>query len=98
MRPLPLLRLVVALPLLCWPLLGAYGGTSDHRYKDGEHVELWVNKVGSSSSLRRWLRRSLLALSIDRRFRDQTSLPVTGPKYKDSPSNPMTFCVLDLIP
>jgi hypothetical protein len=21
------------------------GSTVDHRYKDGEHVELWVNKV-----------------------------------------------------
>ena len=23
----------------------AHAGTDDHRYKQGEHVELWVNKV-----------------------------------------------------
>ena len=29
------------------------GGTDDHRYKKGEHVELWVNKVGRSDAILR---------------------------------------------
>jgi len=28
------------------------GGTSDHRYKTGEHVELWVNKVSPNYRMR----------------------------------------------
>lgn len=28
----------------------AHGSTDDHRYKDGEHVELWVNKVSLNTS------------------------------------------------
>ena len=28
------------------------GSTLDHRYKDGEHVELWVNKVGHIITVR----------------------------------------------
>jgi hypothetical protein len=29
------------------------GGTADHRYKSGEHVELWVNKVRREAQKRR---------------------------------------------
>lgn len=29
------------------PAATVYGSTVDHRYSDGEHVELWVNKVRS---------------------------------------------------
>ena len=36
-------RAIVALGLLSTAVLA---GTADHRYKKGEHVELWVNKVG----------------------------------------------------
>lgn len=36
-------RAFVALGLLSSAVLA---GTADHRYKSGEHVELWVNKVG----------------------------------------------------
>ena len=36
----------------------AYAGTSDHRYKQGEHVELWVNKV-------RWFNFTIHSLDLD---------------------------------
>ena len=35
-------RLLVVLGLIS----SVSAGTGDHRYKKGEHVELWVNKVG----------------------------------------------------
>ena len=35
-------RALVAIGLLSSVALA---GTADHRYKSGEHVELWVNKV-----------------------------------------------------
>jgi hypothetical protein len=31
------------------------GGTADHRYKSGEHVELWVNKVRRQAAKTRTL-------------------------------------------
>jgi hypothetical protein len=37
------MRLSLFLLLSCLSLVR--GDTSDHRYKQGEHVELWVNKV-----------------------------------------------------
>jgi hypothetical protein len=38
MRPLALLSLLLLVPV--------WADTSSHRYKEGEHIELWVNKVG----------------------------------------------------
>lgn len=38
-----MMRSVVLSLLLLVPV---WGDTSSHRYKEGEHVELWVNKVG----------------------------------------------------
>ena len=35
--------------LLLGLISATLGGTADHRYKSGEHVELWVNKVRSSA-------------------------------------------------
>ena len=35
---------VAGLLFLCF-VATALAGTSDHTYKKGEHVELWVNKV-----------------------------------------------------
>jgi hypothetical protein len=45
----------ISLPRSALLLLGllsstALAGTADHRYKPGEHVELWVNKVGFVTS------------------------------------------------
>ena len=48
MKSRSLLGVVISLPLLLAP--AARGGTSDHRYKPGEHVELWVNKVREQHS------------------------------------------------
>ena len=40
------LPLVVTIAAVAAALLPATDdGTDDHRYKEGEHVELWVNKV-----------------------------------------------------
>eukprot|EP00529_Nitzschia_sp_RCC80_P017022 CAMPEP_0113459044 /NCGR_PEP_ID=MMETSP0014_2-20120614/10241_1 /TAXON_ID=2857 /ORGANISM="Nitzschia sp." /LENGTH=652 /DNA_ID=CAMNT_0000350599 /DNA_START=23 /DNA_END=1981 /DNA_ORIENTATION=- /assembly_acc=CAM_ASM_000159 len=41
---LPLVLSVAVAAVLFSP--PAHAGTDDHRYKQGEHVELWVNKVG----------------------------------------------------
>jgi hypothetical protein len=41
---MPLFRSLTAAVALCG-LSFVLGSTDDHRYKDGEHVELWVNKV-----------------------------------------------------
>jgi hypothetical protein len=49
MRSPSLLGVLLSLPLLLAPLVR--GGTSDHRYKPGEHVELWVNKVRTDTSM-----------------------------------------------
>lgn len=44
-------KLSLIIKSLC--LCVALAGTDDHRYKQGEHVELWVNKVraGGGSSM-----------------------------------------------
>lgn len=43
MRLFPLTPTIVFAVLLS--VYDVQGGSSDHRYKQGEHVELWVNKV-----------------------------------------------------
>ena len=38
-------RLLIVVWALLVPTCSSHGGESDHRYKKGDHVELWVNKV-----------------------------------------------------
>ena len=65
---------VVACLLLALSSPAVQAGTSDHRYKPAEHVELWVNKVRIVSyrhvaDSRRYGKRS------DSRFRPPRTVP-----------------------
>lgn len=42
---LPLALVASAAALLCQTVT-VNAGTDDHKYKKGEHIELWVSKVG----------------------------------------------------
>jgi hypothetical protein len=41
---------LLLLVTICMVTTPTKAGTSNHRYKKGEHVELWVNKVHQKTS------------------------------------------------